>query len=67
MNSISLDASKGYNEAKFNVSFSKKGKKAFEKANKKTKLIKAQNDTYYLPKGKYTVKIGDSEGKFAIK
>ncbi|QOD59880.1 glycosyl hydrolase [Polaribacter haliotis] len=67
VNSISTDANKGYNEAKFDVSFSKKGKRAFEKENKKVKITKAQNDVFYLPKGKYTVKIGDAKSAFEIK
>ncbi|MFK8058834.1 MAG: glycosyl hydrolase, partial [Polaribacter sp.] len=67
VNAISIDANKGFNELTFDVSFSKKGKKAFEKANKKIKISKAQNDKFYLPKGKYTVKIGDEVNKFEIK
>lgn len=67
VNSISVDANKGYNEALFDVSFSKKGKKEFEKTNKKEKLKEAQNGVFYLPKGKYTVKIGDAESEFEIK
>ena len=45
--------------------------KAFEKAskNKATNLTlkQAQNGVYYLPKGKYIVKIGNSENEFEIK
>ncbi len=63
--SLSFEADKGFNEAFFDVSFSKKGKKAFEKVNKKIK--KARNDVYYLPKGKYVVKIDDVKSEFEIK
>ncbi len=67
VNSISVDADKGYNETIFDASFSKKGKKAFEKANKKVKLKAAKNGIFYVPKGKYTVKIGGAESKFEVK
>ena len=67
VNSFSIDADKGFNEAIFDVSFSKKGRKAFEKANKKIDVEKAKNDTYYLPKGKYTIKIDKSSRDFEVK
>ncbi|MEM7185045.1 MAG: glycosyl hydrolase [Bacteroidota bacterium] len=56
------DASKGYNLAKYDLSVSEKGKKAFEKNG--DGLSKAGNGMYFLPKGKYVVKI-DSGGKTA--
>ncbi|MEE9408828.1 MAG: glycosyl hydrolase [Polaribacter sp.] len=67
VNSIPVDANKGFNELKFDVSFSKKGKKWYEKVNKKADLKEAKNGIYYLPKGKYTVKIGDSKSEFKVK
>ncbi|WP_298762752.1 glycosyl hydrolase [uncultured Polaribacter sp.] len=71
VNSITTNAKKGYNQMLFDLSFSKKGRKAFEKAskNKATNLTlkQAQNGVYYLPKGKYIVKIGNSENEFEIK
>ena len=67
VNSISVDADKGFNEAIFDASFSDKGKKAFEKVNKEVKIEKAKNDVYYLPTGKYTVKIGEATTEFEIK
>ncbi len=57
----------GFNEAMFDASFSKKGKKMFEKATKKVELKAAQNGVFYLPKGKYIVKIGNAENEFEIK
>jgi hypothetical protein len=62
-----VGADRGYNEMLFDVSFSEKGKKAFEKANKKMNLKEAKNSVYYLPKGKYIVKIDDVESEFEIK
>lgn len=67
VNSISVDANKGFNEAIFDVSFSKKGKSAFEKVNKETDLEQAKNGVFYLPKGKYVVKMGDTKSEFEIK
>lgn len=67
VNTIVVDATKGYNEAIFDVSFSKKGKKAYEKANKKSTLKAAKNGVVYLPKGKYTVKSATSKSEFEIK
>lgn len=67
MNSISVSADKGFNEVAFDVSFSEKGKKAYQKANKKMKLKEAKNGIFYLPKGVYTVKIENSKKTFEIK
>ena len=67
VNVISMNADKGYNEFNFDVSFSKKGLKNYEKANKEAKVKAAANDVYYLPKGKYVVKIGDAKSVFEIK
>jgi len=67
VNTITVSADSGFNEAIFDVSFSDKGRKAFEKVNKEEEITKAENDIYYLPKGKYTAKIGDTEESFEIK
>jgi len=67
VNTLNIDATKGYNAVKFDVSFSKTGKRAFEKKNKKVTINKAKNGVYYLPKGKYTVKIGAAESEYEIK
>jgi photosystem II stability/assembly factor-like uncharacterized protein len=65
--SFSVSLNKGFNEVMYDVSFSKKGKKAYKKTNKEVVLEKAKNDVYYLPKGKYTVKIGTEEQLFEVK
>ncbi|MFY9242259.1 MAG: glycosyl hydrolase [Polaribacter sp.] len=67
VNSISVDADKGFNEFNFDLSLSKNGLKDFQKANKDLEITKAENDVYYLPKGKYVVKIGDAKSEFEIK
>ncbi|MHB0756375.1 WD40/YVTN/BNR-like repeat-containing protein [Polaribacter sp. M15] len=67
LNSITINADKGYNEMVYDLSFSKKGLKEYKKRSKKPKISKAQNGVFYLPKGKYTIKIGDDKNKFEIK
>ena len=67
VNSFSVNADKGFNEATFDVSFSKKGKKEYLKANADAVINKAKNEMYYLPKGVYTVKIGDASETLEIK
>lgn len=67
VNSFTVDADKGFNEAIFDVSFSKKGKKNYVKAHKDVVIMKAKNNVYYLPKGKFTVKIGKATETFEIK
>lgn len=67
VNSISVAADKGFNAFSFDVTFSKNGLKAYEKANAKEDIKAAQNDVFYLPKGKYVVKIGDAKSEFKIK
>jgi photosystem II stability/assembly factor-like uncharacterized protein len=67
VNSISMEANSGFNEVMFDVSFSEKGKKIYEKVNKKQTLKAAKNGVFYLPKGQYVVKIGNAENEFEIK
>ena len=72
VNQITVVADKGYNEVTFDVSFSKKGKRAFEKSNRKkdseTDALKAaKNGVFYLRKGTYIVKIGAAESSFEVK
>lgn len=67
VNEMQVAVSKGYNEVDFNLNFSKKGLKSFEKATKNSKIKAAQNGVSYLPKGKYTIKIGTESRDFEIK
>ena len=67
VNSISIAADSGFNEAVFDASFSEKGKRRYEKSNKNLELKAAKNGVFYLPKGKYTVKIGNAESEFEIR
>ncbi len=56
------DVSKGVNVIDYDVTVSEKGVKVLEKAG--TKIKKAKNDKYYLPKGMYTIVINQN-GKTA--
>ncbi len=67
INSFTADASRGFNEAAYDVSFSKKGKKNYLKNNKDAIVTKAKNGVYYLPKGKYTIKIDAVSSTFEVK
>ena len=67
VNSYDVDATKGYNEYSYDVSFSKNGLKNYEKSNPKSKIKAAQNEVVYLPKGKYMVKMGNVDRKFEVK
>ena len=67
VNSITVDADSGFNEAVFDVSFSEDGRKAYEAQNKEASIKAAKNGKYYLPKGKYTIKIGSTKGEFKVK
>ena len=71
VNTIIVNADRGYNEVLFDLSFSEKGRKAFQKSNKKSipsnsELKAAKNGVFYLPKGSYLVKIGAAESEFEI-
>lgn len=66
VNTFYVSVDRGFNTIPFDLSFSKKGKKAFEKATKTT-LRAAQNGMYYLPKGTYTVKVGKEQQQLVIK
>ena len=67
VNTMSVKLDKGFNAVSYDISFSKKGKKAFEKANKKSKLRAVQNGVNYLPKGKYTVSVNGEKQTLQIK
>lgn len=67
VNSIKIDAIKGFNEAIFDVSFDKDGLKRYIKAHPDVVLKEAKNGTTYLPKGKYTIKIEQEEITFEVK
>ena len=69
LNSFSVDAAKGLNQMSYDLTVSKKGVKAMDKAG--TMLTEADNGSTYLPKGKYTLKIeagkASGSGTFELK
>tara|TARA_R110001583_G_scaffold15501_2_gene63828 strand:- start:6058 stop:8826 length:2769 start_codon:yes stop_codon:yes gene_type:complete len=66
LNSFSIEADKGFNYFNYDMSTSEKSvKHYFDK--KDIKIKKAQSENYYLPKGKYTVKIGEATTLFELK
>lgn len=67
VNSFSVQVDNGFNETSFDVSFSKKGRINYLSKYRDASIKKANNGVYYLPKGKYTIKIGESETNFEIK
>ncbi|NER13171.1 glycosyl hydrolase [Leptobacterium flavescens] len=71
LQSIRLNADKGFNYISYDLTISEKGKKAYTKKNKNVSISKSQNGKYYLPKGKYQLEIsgnGVSEkGSFELK
>ncbi len=66
VNTLPFEATKGFNEVFFDVSFSEKGRKKYNKAHKDTTLKKAKNNVYYLPKGTYTVQWNGLKQSFTI-
>ena len=66
VNSFSIVAQKGFNEAIYDLTFSEKGRKTYEKKYKEADIPQAKNQLYYLPKGKYTVKMEDFTKDFEI-
>lgn len=58
---------KGFNFENYDLTFSKKGLKAYHKKHKDIDIEKKKNEKYYLPKGKYKVVIDGESKEFKIK
>jgi len=67
VNSLIIDAEKGFNESVFDVSFNEEGLNKYRESNKEEVLKEAKNGKTYLPKGKYTVKLNKESETFEIK
>ena len=67
LNSMSINADKGFNYLDYNLELTEKGRKALMKENTSIDVNKASNGKYYLPKGTYTVMINKSKTKLEIK
>jgi photosystem II stability/assembly factor-like uncharacterized protein len=67
LNTILVDAEKGFNYLDYDVSITESGKNALQEVDKKTIINKAQNGKYYLPKGKYIIQLGSEKESLIIK
>ena len=67
LNSMMVDAEKGYNYLSYNLELSEQGRKILMKVDKELKIAKASNGKYYLPKGKYFVDVNGVSTELIIK
>jgi len=67
LNTLKIDATKGFNFKAYDLSFSDIGLKSYQKKNKDIKIEKKKNGKYYLPKGKYMVFMNSVSKEFKIK
>lgn len=67
LNTINVTVDKGFNYVDYNLELTEKGRKSLLKEKKDIIINKANNDKYYLPKGKYTIKIDEAKSTFEIK
>ncbi len=66
LNTIELEADKGFNYIDYDLTITEKGRKSLLKENTSIDIIKAKNDNYYLPKGKYNVVINGVSKSFVV-
>jgi len=67
LNSITVDADKGFNYADYDLTITEAGQKALLQENAEIEIEKAKNGKYYLPKGKYTIQINNESVDFEVK
>ncbi|NNE31344.1 MAG: glycosyl hydrolase, partial [Winogradskyella sp.] len=67
LNSMAVNADKGFNYVDYNLELTDKGKKALMKADTKLDFRETGNKRYYLPKGMYTVQIDGVKTKLEVK
>jgi photosystem II stability/assembly factor-like uncharacterized protein len=67
LNSMTVDADKGFNYIDYNLELTDKGRKRLLKEDTSIDINKKSNGKYYLPKGFYTVEIDNSKTTFEIK
>ncbi|WP_111683343.1 WD40/YVTN/BNR-like repeat-containing protein [Winogradskyella tangerina] len=67
LQSMKVNVDKGFNYVDYNLELSEKGRKALMKENTSIDINKASNGKYYLPKGVYTIQIGDAKKELNIK
>lgn len=57
LNQIQTNLDKGFNYIEYDLTMTEKGRKALMKENSEIDINKAQNEKYYLPKGKYIIQL----------
>lgn len=67
LNTIDLNSNKGFNVVKYDLSMTEKSVKQWNKNHKDSSLNSAKNNKTYLPKGTYTITIGESKETLIIK
>lgn len=67
LNQIEVAADNGFNYVNYDLTVTDKGRKALLKENSSIEVKKAENGSYYLPKGKYTIQIGSESTILEIK
>lgn len=67
LNEIMVESDKGFNYVDYDLTLTKKGRKALLKENTSIDINKATNGKYYLPKGNYTIMIEKEKTNFEIK
>jgi photosystem II stability/assembly factor-like uncharacterized protein len=67
LQTIAIDAEKGFNAAEYDLTISESGKKALLKQDTSIDIKKADNGKFYLPIGVYNVQIGAEKTKLEIK
>lgn len=66
LNSMTVNADKGFNYVDYNLELTAKGRKALMKENTSIDINEANNGKYYLPKGIFTVQIDNAKTELEI-
>lgn len=67
LNQMTIEVNKGFNYIPYDLTITEKAKKALMKENTSLDVSEAQNKKLYLPKGSYTIQIGDKETQLIVK
>lgn len=67
LQTIKVDADKGFNYVDYDLTLTDNGRKALLKEDGSLKIDPSKNGKFYLPKGTYTIQIGDQKTKLDIK
>jgi hypothetical protein len=66
LNQTKLKSDQGYNYTTYDLTITNKGRRALLKEDSSIAINPAKNGKYYLPKGRYTIKIGDDKTSFEV-